>query len=90
MRLLARVYADGNIPSKVSVLTLSPQSMIIIDDVAVVVEFHEAQVHGEITLVAYSIGIDRNCMFPQASLQGRKNPCFKCTKLAPQESNYTT
>lgn len=52
MRLLARVYADGNTPSKVSVLTLSLRNGISIDDMIVVAEFHEAQIHGKITVVA--------------------------------------
>lgn len=52
MRLLARMYADGNTPSKVSVLTLSLGIEISIDVMAVVAEFHEAQVHGQITVVA--------------------------------------
>lgn len=53
MRLLARVYADGNIPSKVSTLTLSLRNRMSIDDddTTVVAEFHEAQIHGQITLV---------------------------------------
>lgn len=54
MRLLARVYADGNTPSKVSVLTLSLQIVIDIDHITVVAEFHEAQIYGQITVVAYS------------------------------------
>ena len=54
MRLLARVYADGNTPSKVSVPTLSLQNEISVDDMAVVAKLHEAQVHGQITVVACS------------------------------------
>ena len=42
MRLLARVYADGNTPSKVSVPINSFRSEINTDNVLVVVEFHEA------------------------------------------------
>ena len=54
MRLLARVFADGNTPSKVSVITLSLRIGIYIDRITVVAEFHEAQIHGQITVVAYS------------------------------------
>lgn len=42
MRLLARVYADGNTPSKVSVLINPLRSGISTDHVIVVVKFHEA------------------------------------------------
>ena len=42
MRLLARVYADGNTPSKVSIPINSLRGEINTDDVIVVVEFHEA------------------------------------------------
>ena len=42
MRLLARVYADGNTPSKVSVLMNPLRSETSTDHVVVVVEFHEA------------------------------------------------
>ena len=42
MRLLARVYADGNTPSKVSVPINPFRSETSTDDVIVVVEFHEA------------------------------------------------
>ena len=42
MRLLARVYADGNTPSKVSVPINPLRSELNTDDVIVVVEFHEA------------------------------------------------
>ena len=42
MRLLARVYADGNTPSKVSVPINPLRSEINTDNVIVVVEFHEA------------------------------------------------
>lgn len=52
MRLLARVYADGNTPSKVSVSTLLLRTGIGIDGIIVVAEFHEAQIHGQITIVA--------------------------------------
>ena len=41
MRLLARVYADGNTPSKVSTHQ-SLRSEVYTDNVIVVVEFHEA------------------------------------------------
>ncbi len=53
MRLLARVYADGNTPSKVSVFTLSVRIGISTDHMIVVAEFHEAQIYGQITVVAY-------------------------------------
>lgn len=52
MRLLARVYADGNTPSKVSISTLLLRTWLGIDDTIVVAEFHEAQIHGQITIVA--------------------------------------
>ena len=42
MRLLARVYADGNTPSKVSVPIVPLRSEFDTDDVLVVVKFHEA------------------------------------------------
>lgn len=51
MRLLARVYADGNTPSKVSVPILSLPIEISIDDMTVVAELYEAQVHGQISVV---------------------------------------
>ncbi len=53
MRLLARVYADGNTPSKVSAFTLSVRIGISTDHMTVVAEFHEAQIYGQITVVAY-------------------------------------
>ena len=53
MRLLARVYADGNTPSKVSVFNLSVRIGITTDNMTVVAEFHEAQIYGKITIVAY-------------------------------------
>ena len=53
MRLLARVYIDGNTPSKVSVLTLSAWIKIGIDEMTVVAKFHEAQIHGQITVVVH-------------------------------------
>ena len=46
MRLLARVYADSNTPSKVGVLTLSLRIRSSIKFVTVVAEFYEAQIHG--------------------------------------------
>lgn len=55
MRLLARVYAGGNTPSKVSAVTLSLCIRTSIDNMAVVAEFHEAQIHGQITVEAYEI-----------------------------------
>ena len=42
MRLLARVYADGNTPSKVSVAINPLRNELNTDDAIVVVEFHEA------------------------------------------------
>ena len=53
MRLLARMYADGSTPSKVSVSILSLNIGTSIDDMAVVVEFHETQIHGQIAVVFY-------------------------------------
>ena len=53
MRLLARVYANGNTPSKVSAVTLSLRIGTRIDGMAVVAEFHEAQIHGQIAVGAY-------------------------------------
>lgn len=52
MRLLARVYANGNTPSKVSAVTLLLRIGTIIDIITVVAEFHEAQIHGKITVEA--------------------------------------
>ena len=46
MRLLARVYADGNTASKVSVLILSLQIAFSTDDIKVVVKFYETQIYG--------------------------------------------
>ena len=53
MRLLARVYADGNVPSKVSTPILSLPAGVSTDDMTVVAKFHEAQVHGKIAVVAH-------------------------------------
>lgn len=41
MRLLARVYADGNTPSKVSDLILPLQSALDADGIIVVAKFYE-------------------------------------------------
>ena len=46
MRLLARVYADSNTPSKVGALTLSLCISSSINEISVVAEFYEAQIHG--------------------------------------------
>ena len=46
MRLLARVYADSNTPSKVGALALSLRIGSSIKIITVVAEFYEAQVHG--------------------------------------------
>lgn len=51
IRLL--MYADGNISSKMNIYILSPQSEINIDDLTVMIEFHQAKVLGKITVVAY-------------------------------------
>lgn len=53
MRLLARVYADSNTPSKVSDLAILLQPRISINYMIVVVEFHEAKIHGQVTVIAY-------------------------------------
>ena len=53
MRLLARVYANGSTPSKVSAVTLSLRIGAGIDYMTVVAEFYEAQIHGQIVVEAY-------------------------------------
>lgn len=53
MRLLARVYANGNTPSKVSAITLSLRNRASIDYKTVVAEFYEAQIHGQIAVGAF-------------------------------------
>ena len=50
MRLLARVYANSNTPSKVSILAISLEISISINYMTVVVEFHEAKIHGQVTI----------------------------------------
>ena len=53
MRLLARVYAGGNTPSKVR----SPTAEILVlawtitDAVVVVVKFYEKEVHGQVAMI---------------------------------------
>ena len=53
MRLLARVYANGSTPSKVSAVTLSLRIGAGIDKMTVVAEFHKAQIYGQIAVEAY-------------------------------------
>lgn len=53
MRLLARVYANGSTPSKVSAITLLLRIGASIDYMTVVAEFYEAQVHGQIAVETY-------------------------------------
>lgn len=50
MRLLARVYANGATPSKVSTFH-SVNVSTYVNDQAVVVELYEAQIHGEISVI---------------------------------------
>ena len=53
MRLLARVYANGSTPSKVSAVTLSLRIGACIDYMTVVAELYEAQIHGQIVVEAF-------------------------------------
>ena len=48
MRLLARIYSDGNTPSKASFIFL--RDMTSANVLTVVAELYEAQVHGQISL----------------------------------------
>jgi len=50
MRLLARLYADGPTPSKVSIADMSIGLGMIANRLSVVVEFHKAQVHGKVSI----------------------------------------
>lgn len=91
MRLLARVYADGNTPSKVSFLTLSLRIGIDIDDMTVVAEFYETQIHGQITVViCYRYQQEMQSPFEQSNFKHaaernrneRERVMIICTKLA--------
>lgn len=77
MRLLARVYADSNTPSKVSVLTMSLQIRISINYMTVVAKFHEAQIHGQITVVAYHRYFTRKCTCLQSDSTHSLDPICK-------------
>lgn len=57
MRLLARVYADGPTPSKVS--NLLGWNGVVTDNTSVVAELHETQIHGQVFV--NSTEVDENC-----------------------------
>ena len=57
MRLLARVYAGGNTPSKVrsSAVERLMLGWTFADAVVVVVELYEEEVHGQVALIGHSV-----------------------------------
>ncbi len=50
MRLLARIYANGATPSKVSIFH-SVNVSTFVNDQVVVVKLYEAQIHGQIFVI---------------------------------------
>lgn len=53
IRLLARVYADGNVPSKVELCLWYScgADNLFTDPSTVLVEFHEAEIHGQVFMI---------------------------------------
>ncbi len=68
MRLLARLYADGPMPSKVSIETTACMPNLIADGSAVVAEFYEAQVYGQVSIESQNTNLKARDVFRTYSL----------------------
>lgn len=72
VRLLERVYADGDSPSKVSVLPCVSGIGLLTFVVVVVVEFQQEEIHGQVTMIK-PIGDDAVKAYDKVGTVGRKS-----------------